>query len=99
MTNIELKAEIARLQAENASLASKAKAAERSLSLKVSAKGGISVYGLGQYPTTLYAGQWERLLPFVPEIKAFMLAHHAELSVKPSRDAETTAPVTVPVQS
>ena len=35
---------------------------QRSLTLKVSEKGGISVYGLGRFPVTLYAASWERLL-------------------------------------
>ena len=34
----------------------------RKLTLKVSAKGAVSVYGMGKWPVTLYAGQWERLL-------------------------------------
>ena len=42
--------------------------------LKVSSKGGVSVYGLGRFPVTLYLSQWEKLLGMVPEIKAFIKA-------------------------
>ena len=31
------------------------------LTYKVSAKGALSVYGMGRFPVTLYAEQWERL--------------------------------------
>ena len=48
------------------------------LSLKVGAKGGVSVYGLGRWPVSLYASQWERLIAEVPAIKAF-IADNANL--------------------
>ena len=71
MNNQQMKAEIAKLLAENESLkAMKAKA--RTLSLKVSAKGGLSVYGLGRFPVTLYKEQWERLLAIADEIVAML---------------------------
>jgi len=52
----------------------------RKLSMKVTDKGGLSVYGLGRFPTTLYRSQWERLLAddSVAQIKAFM-ADNADL--------------------
>ena len=31
------------------------------LTYKVSGKGAVSVYGMGRFPVTLYAEQWERL--------------------------------------
>ena len=53
------------------------------LSLKVSEKGALSIYGLSaRFPTTLYVQQWERLLEYVPEIKAFIEANRKNLSVK-----------------
>jgi len=55
----ELKAEIERLRAENQSLK---KPARGQISMKVSEKGGLSVYGLGRFPVTLYREQWEKLL-------------------------------------
>lgn len=56
----------------------------RKLSMKVTDKGGLSVYGLGRFPTTLYRSQWERLLAddTVSQIKAFILANAALLTVK-----------------
>lgn len=54
----------------------------KALSVKVSDKGGVSVYGLGRFPVTLYAGQWERLLGMANEIKAFIVANEANMSRK-----------------
>ena len=80
MTIEEMQAQLAKLQGENNTL--KAAAVKRNtLSLKVGEKGGLSMYGLGRFPTTLYKAQWERLIEFVPEIKAFIAAH-PELKVK-----------------
>ena len=55
---------------------------ERKLSLKVSEKGAVSLYGLGRFPVTLYAGQWERLLASADDIRTFLAANAALLSVK-----------------
>lgn len=79
----ELLALVAKLQAENAALAAKA-AKPRSITMKVGEKGGLSVYGLGRFPVSLYRSQWERLLSdeTVAEIKAFILANAALLTVK-----------------
>jgi hypothetical protein len=60
-----------------------AKASERKLSLKVSEKGAVALYGMGRFPVTLYAGQWERVLAHSEEIKAFIEANRSLLSVKP----------------
>jgi hypothetical protein len=77
----ELLAEIARLKAENEAMrAAKAKAG--TLAVRVSAKGAVSVYGLGRFPVTLYQEQWGRLLAHGDEIKAFVKAHSAELKLK-----------------
>lgn len=54
----------------------------RGLSCKVTEKGGLSVYGLGRFPVTLYRGQWERLLNDAPMITAFIETNKALLSVK-----------------
>jgi len=56
MTEEELRAEIERLKAENEALKVPASG---QISLKVSEKGGVSVYGLGRFPVTLYKEQWE----------------------------------------
>ncbi len=65
----ELKVEIERLRAENESLK---KPTRGQMSLKVSEKGGLSVYGLGRFPVTLYREQWEKLLNMADEIRKFI---------------------------
>lgn len=57
----------------------------RSLSLKVSEKGAVSLYGMGRFPVTLYGSQWERLLDNAEAIRAFLLANAALLSVKEAK--------------
>ncbi len=82
MTKEQMRAEIAKLQAE----ISKAAQAERtSFSLKVSEKGAVSAYGMGRFPVTLYAGQWETLLANAEQIKAFIQANKAKLATKPAK--------------
>lgn len=53
------------------------------LTLKVSEKGALCVYGLGRWPVTLYASQWERLLDAADDIRAFAKANAARLTTKP----------------
>lgn len=79
MTAEQMQAEIARLMAANAALKA---SATRKLSLKVTEKGGLSLYGMGRFPVTLYRGQWERLLGAKDEITAFIAEHSDKLSVK-----------------
>lgn len=56
---------------------------QNKLSLKIGAeKKTLSVYGLGRFPVTLYAGQWQRLLPMAAEITQFIEAHKADLAWK-----------------
>jgi hypothetical protein len=69
MTEEELKAEVERLRAENEALKSPARG---QLSLKVSEKGAVSVYGLGRFPVTLYKEQWAKLLGMADQIKEFI---------------------------
>lgn len=54
----------------------------RKLTLKVGKAGGLSVYGLGRFPITLYRGQWEKLLASVEDIKSFIQDNSDLLSVK-----------------
>ena len=68
-TEEELQAEIERLRAENEALK---KPARGQMSLKVSEKGGLSVYGLGRFPVTLYREQWEKLLAMADQIRQFI---------------------------
>jgi hypothetical protein len=53
-----------------------------SLYCKVSAKGGVSLYGLQRMPVTLYVEQWERLLAFADELQTFLKEHDSELKRK-----------------
>lgn len=90
MTADEMKNELERLRAENAVLKVKAEANRKVgvLTLRVSAKGAISIYGLSaRFPTTLYASQWERLLQKRDDILAFIQAHKSELSSKEEKAA------------
>ena len=76
---LEMIAAVKELKAENARL----KAGQGSkLSFKVTDKGGVSVYGMGKWPVTLYAGQWEKLLAVKEDILTFLEANRAKLSVK-----------------
>ena len=60
---------LARLEAENRSLKEQVERKPGQLRLKVSEKGGVSIYGLGRFPVTLYKEQWVRLLDYAEEIK------------------------------
>jgi hypothetical protein len=77
----ELKAEIERLRAENEALK---KPARGQVSLKVSQKGALSVYGLGRFPVTLYREQWEKLLGMEDEIRGFIRENDRALKKKES---------------
>jgi hypothetical protein len=72
-------AELARLRAENERLK---RTQSRGMTLKVSEKGGVSVYGLGRFPVTLYKEQWTKLLDMADEIRAFIADNDARLKVK-----------------
>jgi hypothetical protein len=78
-TEEELKAEIERLRAENETLK---KPVRGQLSLRVSEKGALSVYGLGRFPVTLYREQWEKLLAMTDQIRAFIAENDAALKRK-----------------
>jgi hypothetical protein len=79
----ELQTELDRLRAENAVLKSDVRVGVGGkLSLKVGAKGGVSVYGLSRFPVTLYRSQWEKLLDYGDEIRKFMDENAAALKVK-----------------
>ena len=80
MSDEDLKAELERLKLENERLKTQR---TRSGGLKVSEKGGVSVYGLGRFPVTLYKEQWTRMLAMADEIRAFIKEHDAELKSKP----------------
>lgn len=75
----EDRAELERLRKENEALKAQL---TRGLRLKVSAKGGVSVYGLQRMPITLYKEQWLKLLDMANEIRDFIREHVNELSQK-----------------
>ena len=75
----DMKAEIERLQAENAALK---KGATSGIRMKVSEKGAVSVYGMGRFPVTLYKEQWLKLLDMADEIRAFIAENETKLKSK-----------------
>ena len=79
----DVQAELARLRAENERLK---QAGRGKLSMKVSEKGALSVYGMGRFPVTLYKEQWLRLLSMAEEIKAFIEANQGTLKAKDAKE-------------
>ena len=79
MADDDLKVELERLRAENERLKNRQ---TRGVSLKVSEKGGVSVYGLGRFPVTLYKEQWARLLDMADDIRAFIRENDSKLKAK-----------------
>jgi hypothetical protein len=75
----DLKAELERLRAENEALK---KPARGQMSLKVSEKGALSVYGMGRFPVTLYREQREKLLGMADEIRNFIRENDHALKKK-----------------
>ncbi|MGE0615276.1 MAG: hypothetical protein AB7P04_06525 [Bacteriovoracia bacterium] len=79
MSDDQMKDELERLRAENAALK---KTSSRGLSMKVSEKGALSIYGMGRFPVTLYKEQWNKLLDMADDIRAFIKANDASLKTK-----------------
>jgi hypothetical protein len=79
VTDDDMKAEIERLRQENERLKNRQ---TRGVSLKVSEKGGVSVYGLGRFPVTLYKEQWGRLLDMADDIRTFIKENDGKLKAK-----------------
>jgi hypothetical protein len=75
----DIKAELERLRAENERLKQRG---SRAISMKVSEKGGLSVYGLGRFPVTLYKEQWAKLLDMADDIRAFIKENESKLKTK-----------------
>lgn len=80
MTHEQMMAEIARLKAENHRLA------QPKGNLKVSQKGAVSLYGMGRFPITLYAEQWEKVLGMKDQIEAFIVENAGKLKFKADGD-------------
>ncbi|HKA86093.1 MAG TPA: hypothetical protein VKE22_00455 [Haliangiales bacterium] len=81
MSDDNVKEELERLRAENERLK---KRSARGVTLKVSEKGALSVYGLGRFPVTLYKEQWLRLLDMNDDIRAFIRENEGTLKSKDS---------------
>jgi hypothetical protein len=82
MSDDDLKAQVERLTRENEALKEQTRARPGQLTLKVSEKGAVSVYGLGRFPVTLYQEQWNKLLDHAAEIRAFIKANESQLKKK-----------------
>jgi hypothetical protein len=79
MSNDDLKTELERLRNENAALK---KGAAAGVTMKVSEKGALSIYGMGRFPVTLYKEQWLKLLAMSDDIRAFIVANEGQLKTK-----------------
>lgn len=77
--NDQMRAELERLRKENEALK---QTSSKGLSLKVSEKGALSVYGMGRFPVTLYKEQWLKLLGMADQIQAFITANEDKLKTK-----------------
>jgi hypothetical protein len=89
MADEDLKAELERLKAENETLKKRRSSA---VSMKVSEKGAVSVYGLGRFPVTLYQEQWNKLLSMADEIKQFIADNQDKLKVKEGSESKAGNP-------
>jgi hypothetical protein len=85
MSDQDLQAELERLRAENVALKNRG---AKGITMKVSEKGGLSVYGLGRFPVTLYKEQWTKLLDTTDDIRAFISTHESEFKTKEDRPKE-----------
>lgn len=79
----ETLADLERLRQENEILRANYPWNPRALRLRMSEKGGLSVYGLGRYPVTLYYSQWIKLLEIIPAIQAFLEQYSSYMSKLP----------------
>lgn len=79
MTDPDVLAELEKLRAENEALKSQGK---KAIYLKASEKGGVSIYGMGRFPITLYQEQWLKLLEMGDEIRTFIRDNQDALKKK-----------------
>ncbi|HET7008770.1 MAG TPA: hypothetical protein VFK65_24945 [Candidatus Binatia bacterium] len=82
MADESIEEKLARLEAENQALKKQVDRKPGELRLKVSEKGGLSIYGLGRFPVTLYKEQWSRLLDHADEIREFLKSNDQQLKAK-----------------
>jgi len=78
-TEEELRKELEKLKAENEALKNRG---AKGVSMKVSEKGAVSIYGMGRFPVTLYQEQWIKLLDMSDDIRAFIKENEAKLKKK-----------------
>lgn len=78
-TKAEMQAEIEEMKAK---LAAAQKASKSGLTMKVSQKGAVSLYGMSRFPVTLYRNQWEKVLDMADDIRAFIDANADQLKMK-----------------
>jgi len=81
MSDMDMKAELEKLRRENEELKTARKRGGQ-LSLKVSQKGAVSLYGMGRFPVTLYKEQWLKMIDFAEEIKKFIEENNSALKTK-----------------
>jgi hypothetical protein len=79
MSEDELRKELEQTKKQLASLKSRG---AKGITFKVSEKGGLSVYGLGRFPVTLYKEQWQKLLALTDDIHAFIKENERKLKTK-----------------
>lgn len=79
MTHVEMQEMIDKLLADNAALKA---SGQRKLTLKVSEKGAVSLYGLRRFPVTFYVEEWNKILGETDSIRAFMTANDTSLTRK-----------------
>jgi hypothetical protein len=82
MAGDDVQDELERLRRENEALRAQTRARPGQLTMKVSEKGAVSVYGLGRFPVTLYQEQWQKLLDAADDLRAFIVANESQLKRK-----------------
>lgn len=88
MTNEQLQAELEKLRAENTKLKAQSFTTPNKLTLKVSEKGAISLYGLQRFPVTLYAESWEKVLNVAGDIRNFIETAKRQGQIKTKAEAD-----------
>ena len=84
MSEEELKKQLEQLKAENEELKKGGEKSPGGIYFKVSQKGGVSAYGLGRFPVTLYKEQWEKLLAKKDQLLDFIATNESDLKTKAS---------------
>jgi ABC-type Fe3+-hydroxamate transport system substrate-binding protein len=77
-----LEQQIEELRAQNEAMKAKLASRSPSVSFKVTEKGGVSMYGLGRFPVTLYLSQWQKLLKAIPDLEAYLEDNIDRLTTK-----------------